>query len=82
MPKVQIFLPQDLYEQVKARALPVSQLLQIALQAEMRRQDLLAETDRYLAELVAEVGAPTAAQRARAASAARRIVRRPTRKAG
>ena len=53
-----------------------------AVQAELRRQDLLAETDRYLADLVAEVGVPSAAQRARARALARRLSRRPVRKAG
>ena len=81
MPRMQVYLPQALYEQVKERGLPVSELLQIAVQAEMRRQDLLAETDRYLTELIREVGAPSATQRARAASVARRLARRPARKA-
>ena len=39
--------------------------MQKALQAELRRQDLLEETDRYLDLLIAEVGVPSAAQRAR-----------------
>ena len=50
--------------------------------AELRRQDLLAETDRYLADLVADVGAPSAAQRARASAIASNVARRRRRKAG
>lgn len=79
---MQIYLPDAMYEQVKARGLPVSELLQKSVEAELRRQDLLAETERYLAELIAEVGEPTAAQRARAQAAVRRVTRRPVRKAG
>lgn len=69
-------------EQVRARGLPVSELLQKAVAAELRRQDLLAETDRYLTALAAEVGTPSAAQRARASGVARRLAGRPARKAG
>jgi post-segregation antitoxin (ccd killing protein) len=79
---MQVYLPEAMYKQVKARALPVSELLQKAVQAELRRQDLLAETDRYLADLVAEVGEPTADQRARAGTVVRRLARRPLRDAG
>ena len=82
MPRMQVYLPEAMYKQVKARGLPVSELLQKAVQAELRRQDLLAETDRYLADLIAEVGAPSAAQRVRAGAVARRLARRPVRKAG
>jgi post-segregation antitoxin (ccd killing protein) len=57
---MQVYLPEAMYERVKARGLRVSAPLQKAVQAELRRQDLLAETDRYLADLIAEVGAPSA----------------------
>ena len=60
---MQIYRPDAMYEQVKARGLPVSELLQRAVQAELRRLDLLAETDRYVDALVADVGYPTSAQR-------------------
>jgi len=79
---MQIYLPDDLYQLVKARGLPASKLLQKAVRAELSRQDLLAETDRYVADLVAEVGPPTAAQRTRAVAVARRLARRPARPAG
>ncbi len=82
MPRMQVYLPDDLYKRVKAHGLPVSELLQGAIQAELRRQELLAETERYLAELIAEVGEPTAAERARMRAAVHRVTRRPTRKAG
>ena len=50
MPRLQAYLPDDLYEQVKARGLPASELLQKAVRAGLSRQELLAETDRYVAE--------------------------------
>jgi len=82
MARMQVYLPDGLYEQIKSRGLPASELLQKAVRAELRRLDLLAETDRYVADLVAEVGEPTAAQRTRAAAVARRLARQPTRQVG
>jgi hypothetical protein len=73
MPRLQVYLPDDLYEQLKARGLPPSELLQEAVRAEVRRQDLLAATDAYIADLVAEVGEPTREQMTRAEAIARRI---------
>jgi post-segregation antitoxin (ccd killing protein) len=69
---MQVYLPDDLYEQVKARHLPASELLQAAVRAEVRRRDLQAEADTYLAELVHEVGEPSPQERARADLIARR----------
>ena len=73
MPRMQVYLPDDLYEQVKTRHLPASELLQEAVRAEVRRQDLLGETDAYLAGLLDEVGEPSPQDRARAEAIARRI---------
>ena len=56
---MQVYLPDDLYAEVKAQELPASELLQQAVRAEIRRRALLQETDRYLEELEAEVGAPS-----------------------
>lgn len=67
----------DLYTQVKTRGLPASELLQKAVRAEVRRLDLLTETDRYVDDLIAEVGPPSSAQRTRAAAVARRLARQP-----
>jgi post-segregation antitoxin (ccd killing protein) len=82
MARMQVYLPDDLYKLVKARGLPASELLQKAVRAELRRLELLNETDRYVADLVAEVGPPTAAQRTRASAVARRLARRPARQVG
>ena len=73
MPRVQVYLPEDLHDQLKQRDLPASELLQVALRAELERQDALAETDRYLDELVAEVGEPSQRQQTRADAIARRV---------
>jgi post-segregation antitoxin (ccd killing protein) len=82
MPRMQVYLPNDLYRAVKDRGLPASDLLQRAVQAELRRQGLLEETDRYLHDLVAEVGAPDADAIARAEALSRRVRRaRPDRRA-
>jgi post-segregation antitoxin (ccd killing protein) len=79
---MQVYLPEELYEQIKARGIPASELLQKAVAAEVRRQDLLAETDRYVDELVAEIGAPSSRDRARAETIARRLAQRAVRAAG
>ena len=82
MPRIQVYLPDDLYRAVKDRGLPASELLQRAVQAELRRQGLLEETDRYLQDLVAEVGAPNADALAKADALSRRVRRtRPDRRA-
>jgi post-segregation antitoxin (ccd killing protein) len=78
---MQVYLPDDLYRAIKKRQLPASELLQNAVRAEVRRQEIMAETGKYVAELEAEVGRPTAQQRARAAALARRIAGRSRRKA-
>ncbi len=75
---MQVYLPDDLYEQVKARQLPASELLQEAVRAEVRRLDLLGETDAYLSELLTEVGEPSSEEQARAHAIARRIAARRT----
>lgn len=80
MPRLQVYLPEDLFEQLKARKLPASELLQRALRAEIERLDLHAATDRYLQELAATAGEPPQAERERADVLARRLARRPGRR--
>jgi len=81
MPRMQLYLPDDLYDLVKARGLPASELLQKAVRAEVRRLDLLAKTDQYVARLIAEVGRPSGKDREHARSVVRRL-ERPARRAG
>jgi post-segregation antitoxin (ccd killing protein) len=78
MPRMQVYLPEDLYRAVKDRGLPASELLQLAVQAELRRQELLEATDRYLEDLVSEVGAPNADAMAKADALSRRVRRTRT----
>ena len=73
MPRIQVYLPHDLYQQVKERGLPSSELLQEAVRAELRRQQLLEQTDVYLGKLLAEVGEPSPHDLAQAEAIARRI---------
>jgi post-segregation antitoxin (ccd killing protein) len=73
MPRVQVYLPDNLYAELKRRDLPASELLQVAVQAEIERRDALDATDEYLAELAAEVGEPSTRDRERARAIVRRI---------
>jgi post-segregation antitoxin (ccd killing protein) len=70
---MQVYLPEELYKAVKERGLPASELLQEAVEAELRRQRLNEQADAYLSDLVDEVGEPTAREQARADAIARRI---------
>jgi len=72
---MQVYLPEDLYRAIKERDLPASELLQDAVRAELRRQELLEEADRYVAELIQDVGEPSAKAIARAEALSRRIRR-------
>lgn len=73
MPRMQVYLPDELHAAVKERGLRASELLQDAVRSELHRLDLLDAGDRYLEDLIAEVGEPTPAERARAAAIAQRI---------
>ena len=73
MPRLQVYLPEDLHEELKRRGLPASELLQIALRAELERLDALDATGEYLDELSVAVGEPTRRQQAHADTIARRI---------
>jgi post-segregation antitoxin (ccd killing protein) len=75
VPRLQVYLPDDLHAEVKARGLPASELLQAAVRAEIRRLDQLAALDAHVAGLAEEVR-PTPAQRERAEVVARRLSRR------
>lgn len=82
MPRMQVYLPDDLYQELKDRGLPASELLQRAVRAKLRRRVAESETDRYLADLRAEVGEPSPDQRARAATVVRRATKRRPKRAG
>jgi hypothetical protein len=79
---MQVYLPPALYKEVKAKRLHASELLQQAVRAELKRLELLANTDRFLKDTIAAVGMPTRAERAKARNLANRIRQRTLRKAG
>ena len=76
MPRLQVYLPDDLHREVKVRGLAASELLQQAVRAEVRRLDLLAATRAHVEALEHEVGEPRPAERERAELVARRLGRR------
>ena len=82
MPRMQVYLPTDLYEMVKECRLPASELLQQAVRSEVRRRKLQSASRHYTAELAAQVGQPAPRERARAVALAQRIASRTDRKAG
>ncbi|MCY4435133.1 MAG: hypothetical protein OXE45_15835, partial [bacterium] len=59
MPRMQVYLPDDLYAEVKEQGLPASELLQDVVREQMRKRKLIEEGEKYLEELRAEVGEPT-----------------------
>ena len=73
MPRMQVYLPNELYDEVKARKLSPSELLQGAVRAELRRCALLQETERYLVELADEIGEPSEESIAKAEALVQRI---------
>lgn len=78
MPRLQVYLPDALYRAVNEHGLPASELLQKAVQAELRRRQLNDEADAYVAELIGEVGQPPSDDVARAEALALRIHERAT----
>ena len=82
MPRMQVYLPDSLYREVKARGLPASELLQKAVIAEVRRQELEARADEYLDELIAEVGEPSESEIAHADDTVRRLQSQASAQAG
>lgn len=81
MPRMQVYLPEDLYAELKAEGLPASELLQQAVRVELKRRRLAREGEKYLDELLSEVGTPDAAETAWAQDLARRLARRADRTA-
>ncbi|MCX6602283.1 MAG: hypothetical protein NTV52_01670 [Acidobacteria bacterium] len=82
MPRMQVYLPADLYEIVKERGLPVSELLEEAVRTEVRRQELQSAIRSYTSELAVQAGQPGRHTQARAVAVAQRIAGRTDRKAG
>ena len=68
-----MYLPDELYDELKRRDLPASELLQVAVRAEVERRQALDATQEYLAELEAEVGEPATRHQTRAEAIVRQI---------
>lgn len=74
MPKMQVYLSQDLHAAVKELELPASRLLQDAVRAEVARRALVADAWAYVEETEALQGAPSDAEMDEARKWARRLV--------
>ncbi len=70
---MQVYLPDKLYDALKARELSPSELLQASIRAELRQEALLEETERYLTELLDDVGEPSEEAIAKAEALSQRI---------
>jgi post-segregation antitoxin (ccd killing protein) len=68
VPRIQVYVAEDLHAELKARKIKSSELFQDAVRAEINRQKKIEGLERYLAELVEEVGEPTAADEAYASA--------------
>jgi len=66
MARVNITVPDDLYRQARDAGLNISHLTQRAVAAELSRLAKVAELDAHLAELEADLGPTTEAERAEA----------------
>jgi post-segregation antitoxin (ccd killing protein) len=82
MPRLQVYLPDDLHKALKKLGLPASELLQQAVRTELHQRKLRAASKKYWADVEKEVGEPTAADHAWAAELATRIAGRRQRAAG
>jgi post-segregation antitoxin (ccd killing protein) len=80
MARVNITMPDDLYDHAKRAGLNVSQLAQRAIGSELARLAKIAELDSYLAELDAELGPISEAERADAAAWADKALGPPSRR--
>jgi hypothetical protein len=73
MPRLQVYLPDDLYRYVKRNGMSPSELLQQAVRAQIDRQEKIATLDRDLAKLRSAVGKPSTADRKWAKAVATRV---------
>ncbi|MCY4193017.1 MAG: hypothetical protein OXF04_01800 [bacterium] len=72
---MQVYLPDDLYAEVKQQGLAASELLQKAVREEIRRLELISAGEEYLEELQAEVGPSTPESKAWAEKIIGQVVR-------
>lgn len=60
MPRIHVYLPEDLYQFVKEHQLSASELLQEAIRSEIYQQDLREGMERRINESIGEVREPSA----------------------
>lgn len=70
MPRISVYLPEDLYRDAKAQKMPVSEMLQDAIRAESKRLAF----DEWYADVIRRHGPPTPEQEAAAEEWARPII--------
>jgi post-segregation antitoxin (ccd killing protein) len=80
MARVNITMPDELHDQAKRAGMNISQVTQNAIAAELDRLAKIAELDAYLAELDAEFGPVSEAERAEAEAWADRVLARSSRR--
>ena len=73
MPRIQLYLPDDLYQEVKSRRLPASEILQVAVRAVVEREKSREGLEQFIRELEEEIGSPSDEQNARADAIVRNI---------
>jgi post-segregation antitoxin (ccd killing protein) len=73
MARVNIVLPDELYERAKKAGLNISRVAQVGVAAELDRRAKLAELDSYLASLDDELGPVSPAEQADADAWATRV---------
>ena len=76
MARVNITLPDELYERARAAGLNISQVTQRALAAELNRAAKVAELETYLADVETELGPISDAERAEADRWADRVLKK------
>ncbi|MGH3728869.1 MAG: hypothetical protein ACRDTU_08965 [Micromonosporaceae bacterium] len=74
MPRVNVYLPDDLYAVVKEQNLPVSELLQDAISLKLAHDERLAALNDLIRRDAEEFGEPTPEEMAEAEESARRIL--------
>jgi hypothetical protein len=74
MSRVNITMPDELYQRARGAGLNISQLAQRAVASELERQAKIGELDEYLADLEAELGPISEAERASADEWADRVL--------
>jgi hypothetical protein len=77
MPRVQVYLSDEMLAELRSQGFSPSKLLQDALEREVRQVQLAKSLDRYLKRLDHEFGPPTVAEKADAEAWAEQVADAP-----